>query len=94
MQCFRLIFDHLVYIERLFLSGIRDSKIQSVEPHVSHLQDQVRHCVWPSEGLFAYFTSIMLLPMCTYIYIYIYIYIYRLIDINDWFSSLHIVSFG
>ena len=28
--------------------------ILSVEPHVSHVQDQVRHYVWPSEGLFAY----------------------------------------
>ena len=29
-------------------------RLQSVEPHVSHVQDQVRHCVWSSEGLFAY----------------------------------------
>ena len=28
--------------------------ILSVEPHVSYAQDQVRHCVWPSHGLFAY----------------------------------------
>ena len=28
--------------------------ILSVEPHVSYAQDQIRHCVWPSEGLFTY----------------------------------------
>ena len=28
--------------------------ILSVEPRDSYVQDQVRHCVWPSEGLFAY----------------------------------------
>ena len=28
--------------------------ILSVEPQDSYVQDQVRHSVWPSEGLFAY----------------------------------------
>ena len=28
--------------------------ILSIEPQDSYVQDQVRHCVWPSEGLFAY----------------------------------------
>ena len=29
--------------------------ILSVEPQDSYVQDQVRHCVWPSEGLFVCF---------------------------------------
>ena len=28
--------------------------ILSVKPQDSHVQDQVRHCVWPSKGLFTY----------------------------------------
>ncbi len=35
-------------------SSLIELTILSVEPHVSHVQDQVRHCVWLSEGLFAY----------------------------------------
>ena len=28
--------------------------IRSIKTQDSHVQDQVRHCIWPSKGLFAY----------------------------------------
>ena len=28
--------------------------ILSIQPQDSHVQDQVRHCIWLSKGLFAY----------------------------------------
>ena len=78
MAVFILIYRSHSYRWAAVVSPI-ELTILSVEPRDSYVQDQVRHCVWPSEGLFAYLYvhyAASHVHVKVYIYTYIYIYIY------------------
>ena len=54
MECFRLLFDHLAWIEHEFLSGIRDSRkagsLWGMMRGVGGVRKSIHHC-WLAKGL-------------------------------------------
>ena len=55
MECFRLLFDHLAWIEHQFLSGIRDSRkpgsLWGIMRDVGGVKKSIHHSCWLVKGL-------------------------------------------
>ena len=54
MECFRLLFDHLAWVEHQFLSGIRDSRMAGSLGGMMRGEEGVRkliHQSWLAKGL-------------------------------------------